>query len=90
MREIVQAFCEGYLEGLVTDRQFYGTTLQGVDDWVVWRGYDINFVGQDYTSEALGDKALLAVVYPKDWKDDLPDHLFSFVVTTSTTEGESK
>lgn len=80
------AFCQGYLEGALA----CNATLSDWDDWVIWGGYDINFVGQDYTSEALGDKALLAVVYPKDWKDDLPDHLFSFVVTTSTTEGESK
>ena len=53
--------------------------------WVVWNKYDINFIGQDYTSTDLGEKDLLVVVYPRDWVDALPEHLFCFIV-----KGESK
>lgn len=81
--EELKAFCEGYAHGLTADRAFYGTTLKGVDDWVVWGGYDINFVGQDYTSEELGDAALLVVAYEAGWEGTLPDHLHSFTVRTT-------
>ena len=85
-REELQAFCEGYVQGLTDERAFYGTPLSGCDDWVIWGGYDINFVGQDYTSEALGDAALLAVVSPAGWEGNLPDHLYTFTVTSTNQE----
>ena len=55
------------------------------DDWVVWDKYDINFAGQHYSSADIGEHGLLAVVYPRNWMDNLPEHLFCFIV-----EGESK
>lgn len=75
------AFCEGYLSGLLA----CNADLYDWDDWVLWDAYDINFIGQDYTSTDLGEKDLLVVVYPAGWEGDLPDHLHSFVV-----KGESK
>jgi hypothetical protein len=84
-QEKVKAFAEGYIQGITNERQFYDTTLASFDDWVIWDEYDINFVGKEYTSEELGDFDALAVVYPKGWKDALPDHLFSFII-----KGESK
>jgi hypothetical protein len=83
--EKLKAFCEGYIQGITNERQFYGVTLASFDDWVIWGEYDINFVGKEYTGENLGDYDVLAVVYPKAWKEVLPDHLDSFVV-----KGESK
>lgn len=77
----VKAFCEGYLDGVLA----CNADLYEWDDWVIWGEYDINFVGEGYTDEGVGKKELLAVVYPKDWKGELPDHLDSFVV-----KGESK
>ena len=74
------AFCQGYLEGALA----CNATLSDWDDWVIWGGYDINFVGQDYAGEATTEKELSVVVYPKDWTGALPDHLYSFVVRTST------
>jgi hypothetical protein len=67
----LQGFCEGYLQGALS----CNANLYDWDDWVVWGGYDINFVGQDYTSEELDKRALLAVVYPAGHEGDLPDHL---------------
>lgn len=81
----LRAFCEGYRHAMSVERDFYSNTLKTTDDWVLWDTYDINFVGQDYTSEELGDDALLAVVYPRGWEGNLPDHLYVFVV-----KGESK
>ena len=75
----VRNFAEGYLDGVLA----CNANLYEWDDWVVWNKYDINFVGRDYTSEELGEKGLLVVVYPRDWMDALPDHLYSFVVSTS-------
>lgn len=71
MREELTAFCRGYLEGALA----CNASLYEWDDWVLWNQYDINFVGQDYTSETLDEKSLLAVVYPAGWEGDLPDHL---------------
>lgn len=79
--EKVKAFAEGYIEGVLA----CNADLFDWDDWVLWDEYDINFVGQYYTSEDMGEKDLLVVVYPRGWKGNLPDHLFSFV-----TKGESK
>ncbi len=73
----VHNFAEGYLHGIEDTSE--------VDDWVVWNKYDINFVGTAYTSADMGDRDLLVVVYPRDWLDTLPEHLFSFIV-----KGESK
>lgn len=75
----VKAFCEGYLDGVLA----CNANLYEWDDWVIWGEYDMNFVGQGYTGEEVGAKELLVVVYPKDWKGALPDHLDSFVVKTS-------
>ena len=84
MDEKLKAFCEGYLEGALA----CNADLTEWDDWVLWDAYDINFVGQDYTSEELGNSALLAVAYPRGWEGNLPDHLHCFTVTS--TKGESK
>ena len=77
----VRNFAEGYLDGVLA----CNADLYEWDDWVIWGEYDMNFVGRDYTGEELGEKALLVVVYPKNWTGELPDHLYSFVV-----KGESK
>lgn len=77
--EELKAFCEGYIDGLLACNADH----HDWDDWVVWGGYDINFVGQAYTSEELGDAALLVVAYPAGWEGELPDHLHSFTVTTT-------
>lgn len=79
--QAVRNFAEGYVQGaLACNANFHEW-----DDWVVWNKYDINFVGPTYTSADLGKKDLLVVVYPRDWLDNLPEHLFCFIV-----EGESK
>ena len=70
-QEKIQAFCQGYLEGVLA----CNANLYDWDDWVVWDEYDINFVGQDYTSEEMHG-GLLAVVYPANWEGNLPDHLY--------------
>lgn len=79
--EELKAFCEGYVNGTAA----CNASLYDWDDWVVWGGYDINFVGSDYTSEELNASALLVVAYPAGWEVNLPDHLYSFTVTANNT-----
>lgn len=73
----LKAFCEGYTKAIAS---FGG--LPETDDWVVWDGFDINFIGNEYSTQA-GD-GLHVVVFPAGWKDSLPAPLYSFTV------GESK
>ena len=80
--EELRAFAQGYLEGALA----CNATLNGFDDWVIWGGYDINFVGQDYTSEGLDDKTLHVDAYKAGWVDNIGDPLHIFTIT----EGESK
>ena len=84
----LRAFCEGYRQGLINDRSFYGTTLSGCDDWVVWDEYDINFAGADYTGHAKNDNDLHVDAYKAGWVDSIGEPLHSF--TIFTTKGESK
>lgn len=79
--QAVRNFAKGYLEGVLA----CNGDLYDWDDWVVWDKYDINFAGQHYTGTDIGEHGLLVVVYPRDWMDNLPEHLFCFIV-----EGESK
>jgi hypothetical protein len=80
----LRAFCEGYRLGLITDRAFYGTTLAGVEDWVVWGGYDINLSGSEVSGHAKEETDLHVDAYPADWVDNLPEPIHSFTI------GESK
>ena len=84
----LRAFCEGYRQGLINDRSFYGTTLAGCDDWVVWGEYDINFAGAEYSGHAKNDNDLHVDAYKAGWTDSIGDPLHSF--TIFTTEGETK
>ena len=84
-REELQAFCEGYAQGLTNERAFYGTPLSGCDDWVVWGGYDINFAGAEYSSLIKDDGSLRVDAYKAGWKDAIGEPIHSF-----TIEGESK
>jgi hypothetical protein len=79
----LQAYCEGYTEALDKERAFMGNSLAHVDDWVVWRDYDINFFGADY-DDSLTPTQLGVCAYPAGWKDSLPSPLYQFIV------GESK
>lgn len=67
----LRAFCEGYRLGLTNDRAFYGATLAGLDDWIVWGGYDINLIGSEYSSNAQEENALHIAAYPANWVDNL-------------------
>ena len=78
--EELHAFAEGYLQGTLA----CNADLRDWDDWVIWHDYDINFVGQDYTSADVDNKSLLVVVYPAGWEGSLPDPIHTFTV------GESK
>lgn len=78
--EELTSFCEGCRATMIT---FYAT-LQGVDDWVVWGGYDINFVGADL-SDRVKDDELLCDVYRAGWVDDIGEPVHTFIV-----KGESK
>lgn len=79
----LQAFAEGYAQALDAERNFRGDTLRRVDDWVVWRDYDINLFGADL-DDSLTPQQLRVNAYPAGWKDSLPKPLYDFVV------GESK
>jgi hypothetical protein len=82
----LRAFCEGYAKGLANDRSFYGTTLEGVDDWVQWGGYDINLFGSYLSVRLEDDTSSLSVdAYPAGWLDVLPDPIHTFDI-----KGESK
>lgn len=73
--EALQAFAEGYLLACLTAE----TTLVGVEDWVLWGGYDINFTGADLL-DGLGEYDLHVSVYPAGWLENLPNTSYSFVV----------
>lgn len=74
--EELKAFCDGYAHGLITML----TTLQSVDDWVVWGGYDINFAGADYSSHAETDTDLRVDAYKAGWADNIGDPIHSFTI----------
>jgi hypothetical protein len=76
----LRAFCEGYRLGLITDRAFYGTTLAGVEDWVVWGGYDINLSGYEVSGHAKEETDLHVNAYPANWVDNLPEPIHSFTI----------
>ena len=76
----LRAFCEGYRLGLTNDRAFYGATLAGLDDWIVWGGYDINLIGSEYSSNAQEENDLHIAAYPANWVDNLPDPIHSFTI----------
>ena len=74
----LRAFCKTYLaQALQRD-----TDVSGVDDWVQWGGYDLNFSGAYYDIRLPEDNttALYVDVYPDDWRDALPAPLFGFAV----------
>ena len=78
-KEELMAFAEGYRNGLVNDRAFYGTDLSGVEDWVEWGDYYINIFGSYYSVRLNDDKQALSVdAYPHSWTGDMPDPIHSF------------
>jgi hypothetical protein len=80
--EELQAFCEGYLVCYFNNIDM---DIGDVDDWIVWDAYDINLTGCAHAE--VDDDELSINVYPKGWKDNLPDPLFSFTINQ---RGESK
>lgn len=75
----MKAFCQGYCVALDSERAFMSSDLRRVDDWVVWRDYDINLFGADL-DENLTSLQLRVSAYPAGWKDSLPKPLYDFVV----------
>ena len=78
----LQAFCEGYTRGLDAEREFMSRDLAPVDDWLVWRDYDINLFGAHH-DDSLTPQQLRVCAYPAGWKDSLPKPLYDFVVGVS-------
>ena len=69
----LRAFCEGYRSGLTDD-------LAGVEDWIIWGGYDINLIGSEYSSNAQEENDLHIAAYPANWRDNLPEPIHSFTI----------
>jgi hypothetical protein len=80
--EELRAFSEGYLQGLWA----CNASVQGIDDWVVWDEYDINFAGADYTGHAKNDNDLHVDAYKAGWTDSIGEPLYSFTIFTSNGE----
>jgi hypothetical protein len=84
----LRAFCEGYAKALVNDRAIYGNssldTLAGIDEWVVWGEYDINFAGADYSGHAKNDNDLHVDAYKAGWVDTLGEPIHSFTIYGET------
>ena len=55
------AFAEGYLRCHLHDKHT-GESIKGVDEWVSWDVYEINFFGQDHAEE-VPEYALKMVAY---------------------------
>lgn len=75
--EELQDFCEGYLDGLLA----CNARVFGIDDWVLWGGYDINFAGADYSTHVKNDNDLRVDAYKADWTDDIGEPVHSFTIT---------
>ena len=80
----LRAFCEGYTKALANDRAFYGNTLAGCDDWVVWDEYDINFAGAEYSYHAKKDVDLHVDAYKAGWVDTPGEPIHSFTIYGET------
>ena len=76
-KEEMVAFAEGYLRCALYD-EHTGESIKGVDEWVHWDEYDINFVGSDH-AEDVPEYALMVLVYP-EWKEVLPAPVDTFIV----------
>ena len=76
----LRAFCEGYRLGLTNDHAFYGANLAGLDDWIVWGGYEINLSGSEVCGHAKEETDLHVNAYPADWVDNLPEPIHSFTI----------
>jgi hypothetical protein len=79
--EKLKAFADGYARAVAS----YDDTPH-TDDWVVWGGYDINFVGSRYC-ESVNETDLHVFAYPEGWTGNLPNPIHIFTVVT---QGESK
>ena len=73
----LRAFCEGYRFGLVNDLT---NDLAGLDDWIVWGGYDINLMGSDVSGHVKEETDLHIAAYPANWVDNLPEPIHSFTI----------
>ena len=67
----LKIFCEGYRHG--------AQDLPTIDDWILWGGYDINFIGSEYSEHATKTD-LYCVAYPANWTNQLPAPLHSFII----------
>jgi hypothetical protein len=72
----IYTFAEGYGKCLLASH----VTLKGIDDWVVWNGYDINLAGSDYSSYAENDHQLRVDAYKAGWTDSIGDPIYSITV----------
>ena len=70
----LRAFCEGYRFAAP-----YAPYLPGIDDWIVWGGYDIKFAGAEYSSYAT-DTNLRVDAYKAGWTGSIGDPIHSFTV----------
>ena len=78
--EELKAFCEGYKQC------YFGSVdmdIGGIDDWVVWGGYDINLTGCEYAQD-IDDDQLAVNAYKAGWTTDIGDPIHVFTI------GESK
>ena len=72
----LKAFAEGFGHAwrIESDMLFYA------DEWVTWGGYDINFVGGNYTRFNDNEGDLRVLAYQADWKDTLPSPIHEFTI----------
>jgi hypothetical protein len=76
--EELKAFCEGFARNLSAE------DVACADYWVIWGGYDINFVGADF-SDRVKEGEMLCDAYRAGWVDDIGAPVHTFIV-----KGESK
>ena len=82
----LKAFCEGYVMGLRHDREFYGTDMSGLDDWVSWGGYYINLFGSHLSIHATTAQDVWVDAYKeKEDMTTLDDTVHAWLI-----KGESK
>jgi hypothetical protein len=74
--EELKAFTQGYIIAMPE------ADTSEIDDWVVWGGYDINLVGNEWGGPTnLRSDELYVLAYPDGWQGSLPEPIHAFVVT---------